>query len=44
MICAANYARTQGIPYFGICLGMQIAVMSYARNVLGYADANSTRV
>ena len=30
-----------GIPYFGICLGMQIAVMSYARNVLGYADANS---
>ena len=26
MICAANYARTQGIPYFGICLGMQIAV------------------
>ena len=42
MICAANYARTQGIPYFGICLGMQIAVMSYARNVLGYADANSS--
>ena len=42
MICAANYARTQGIPYFGICLGMQIAGMSYARNVLGYADANSS--
>ena len=41
MICAANYARVRGIPYFGICLGMQIAVMSYARNVLGYADANS---
>lgn len=41
MICAANYARIQGIPYFGICLGMQIAVMSYARHVLGYADANS---
>ena len=34
--------RTQGIPYFGICLGMQIAVMSYARNVLGYEDANSS--
>ena len=42
MICAANYARTQGIPYFGICLGMQIAVMSYARNVLGFEDANSS--
>lgn len=42
MIIAANYARTQGIPYFGICLGMQIAVMSYARNVLGYTDANSS--
>ncbi len=41
MICAANFARVRGIPYFGICLGMQIAVMSYARNVLGYADANS---
>ena len=42
MICAANYARVQGIPYFGICLGMQIAVMSYARNVLGFEDANSS--
>lgn len=42
MICAANYARVHNIPYFGICLGMQIAVMSYARNVLGYADANSS--
>ena len=31
MLCAANYARVHGIPYFGICLGMQIAVMSYAR-------------
>lgn len=42
MICAANYARVHHIPYFGICLGMQIAVMSFARNVLGYADANSS--
>ena len=42
MICAANFARVRGIPYFGICLGMQIAVMSYARNVLGYTDANSS--
>ena len=42
MITAAQYARTHKLPYFGICLGMQIAVMSYARNVLGYADANSS--
>ena len=41
MIQAAQYARENDVPYFGICLGMQIAVMSYARNVLGYADANS---
>ena len=42
MIQAAQYAREQHIPYFGICLGMQIMVMEYARNVLGYADANSS--
>ena len=42
MIQAARYAREQNIPYFGICLGMQIMVMEYARNVLGYADANSS--
>ena len=41
MILAARYAREQGIPYFGICLGMQIAVIEYARNVAGIADANS---
>ena len=41
MICAADYCRTRGIPYFGICLGMQIAAISYARHVLGYSDANS---
>ncbi len=41
MIRAAGYARKKGIPYFGICLGMQIAVIEYARNVAGIADANS---
>ncbi len=41
MVCAANFCRVRNIPYFGICLGMQIAVISYARNVLHYADANS---
>lgn len=42
MILAANYARENQVPFFGICLGMQIAVISYARFVLGYQDANST--
>ena len=41
MILAARYAREQNVPYFGICLGMQIAVIEYARNVLGLPDANS---
>ncbi|MCR5033047.1 MAG: CTP synthase [Lachnospiraceae bacterium] len=41
MILTAEYARTHHLPYFGICLGMQIAVIEYARNVLGFADANS---
>ena len=41
MILAAQYARENNIPYFGICLGMQIAVIEYARNVLGLKDANS---
>jgi CTP synthase len=41
MICACRFARTRKIPYFGICLGMQIAVIEFARSVLGYADANS---
>lgn len=41
MIVAAQYAREKNIPYFGICLGMQIAVIEYARNKLGYKDANS---
>ena len=41
MILAAKFAREKEIPYFGICLGMQIAVIEYARNVCGIADANS---
>jgi CTP synthase len=40
-IAAIQYARQNNIPYLGICLGMQLAVIEYARNVLGYADANS---
>ena len=40
-IAAAKYARENDVPYFGICLGMQIAVIEYARNVLGMKDANS---
>ena len=40
-ILAAKYARENKIPYFGICLGMQIAVIEYARDVLGLPDANS---
>jgi CTP synthase len=41
-ICAANYAREKKIPYFGICLGMQIAVIEFARNVAGMENANSS--
>lgn len=41
-ILAAQYARENGIPYLGICLGMQIAVIEYARNVVGLEHANST--
>ena len=41
MICSCRYARTNKLPYFGICLGMQIAVIEFARSVLGYEDANS---
>ncbi|KAJ7949054.1 CTP synthase family protein [Quillaja saponaria] len=40
-ILAAKYAREKNIPFLGICLGMQIAVIEYARSVLGLADANS---
>lgn len=41
MILAAKYAREQGLAYFGICLGMQVAVIEYARNVAGIFNANS---
>ena len=41
MILSAQYARENGVPYFGICLGMQIAVIEYARNVAGIKDAHS---
>ena len=40
-IVAAHYTRTHNIPTFGICLGMQMMVIEFARNVLGYKDANS---
>ncbi len=39
---AIKYARENGIPFLGICLGMQMCVVEFARNVLGYADASST--
>ena len=41
MIAACRYARENNVPYFGICLGMQIAVIEYARNVCGLTGANS---
>jgi CTP synthase len=41
-ICAARFARESGVPYLGICLGMQVATIEYARHVAGLADANST--
>ena len=41
-IAAAKYARETGFPYLGICLGMQVAVIEFARSVLGYADADSS--
>jgi CTP synthase len=40
-ITAAKFARENNIPFLGICLGMQVAVIEFARNVLGFADANS---
>ncbi len=43
-ILAVNYARTHNIPYLGICLGMQVAVIEFARNVLGLADACSAEI
>ncbi len=41
MIHAIRYAREQKLPYLGICLGMQLSIVEYARNVIGYTDAHS---
>ena len=43
-ISAVKYARENDKPYLGLCLGMQTAVIEYARNVLGYEDANSSEL
>ncbi|MDR0713053.1 MAG: CTP synthase [Bacteroidales bacterium] len=43
-ISAAQYARENNIPFFGVCLGMQVAVVEFARNVLGWKDAHSTEM
>ena len=43
-INAVQYARENGVPFFGICLGMQCAVIEYARNVLGLSDAHSSEM
>jgi len=43
-IIAAEYCRTHDVPTFGICLGMQMMVVEFARNVLGYGDANSSEM
>ena len=42
MILACKYSREKNIPYLGICLGMQVAIIEYARNVLKLKGANST--
>lgn len=42
MIRTARYARTSGTPYFGICLGLHVLTVEFARNVLGYTEATST--
>ena len=44
MILAAQYARMNRIPFLGICLGMQMALVEYARNVVGWKDANSSEL
>jgi CTP synthase len=43
-IAAVKYVRENDIPFFGICLGMQMAVIEYARNVMGWSDAHSTEM
>ena len=44
MLLTAQFARENKIPYFGICLGMQCSVIEFARNVIGYKDANSSEM
>ncbi len=44
MISACRYAREQNIPYLGLCLGMQVSIIEFARNVCGYSDAHSTEL
>lgn len=41
MICSIKYARENNIPYLGLCLGMQLSIVEFARNVIGYSDAHS---
>ncbi len=43
-LAAIRYAREHRVPYLGLCLGMQLAIVEFARNVLGYADAHSTEL
>ena len=43
-IAASRYAREHNVPYLGLCYGLHMAVIEFARNVLGYADANSTEI
>ncbi|EGD73065.1 CTP synthase 1 [Salpingoeca rosetta] len=43
-IAAVNWARTKEIPYLGICLGLQVAVIEFCRNVIGWKDANTTEI
>lgn len=43
-ICAIKYARENKIPFLGLCLGMQLSVIEFARNVLGYSDAHTTEI
>lgn len=42
MITAIRYAREKKVPYLGLCLGMQLTIVEFARHVLGYADAHSS--
>lgn len=44
MICAIRHAREQNIPFLGLCLGMQLTIVEYARNVAGFHDAHSTEM